>query len=322
MNISQIRQDARRCLQEGGDGFSKLVLIHAAITAGISVLLMLVNWLSQYIAPEGGLSNMDTQSLLSTGQILLQLITMIAVPFWDAGLIYCSMQLVRGHRSTANELTEGFRRWGPIASSLVIRALIYFMVSTACSFAASLFLSALPLPTSVINDVTAFMEVPTLPLSSGVRLFLVAYSMIYAVGLCVLLIPKLYLHRQVTYRIMDNEPCTGLQSVLHSRILMKGHRHKLLLLDLSFWWFYLLELGISALSITDLLLYELDIVLPIGPEITAWVFPIFALLARWALHYFVKPKLSISYALFYECVFEESLKEPESPKPQKMPWKY
>lgn len=322
MNLAHIRQDASRRLSEDGDGFAKLVLIHSAVTAGASLLLMLVNWLSQYMAPEGGLSNMDTQSLLSTGQILLQMIAMIAVPFWDAGLIYCSMQLIQGKRSSADGLTEGFRRWSPIASSLGIRALIYFMVSTACSFAASLFLSALPLPTSIINDVTAFMEAPALPLSSGVRLFLVAYFLIYSIGLCVLLIPRVYLHRQVVYRIMDNAPCAGLQAVLHSRILMKGHRRKLLLLDLSFWWFYLLELCITVISLGGLLFQDLGIPLPIGPEVAAWVFPIVAFLARLALRYFAKPKLVISYALFYQGVLDESLKEPEPPKPQKMPWKY
>ena len=322
MNLSQLRQDANRRLHEDGDGFSRLILIHSAVTAGVSVLLMLVNWLSQYMATEGGLSNFDTQSLLSTGQILLQMIAMIAVPFWDAGLIYCSMQLTQGKRSSVNDLTEGFRRWSPIASSLGIRALIYFMVSTVCSFAASLFFSALPLPTSVINDLSAFMESPTFPLSSGVRIFLAAYSLIYLLGLCVLLIPRLYLHRQVAYRIMDNTPCTGLQSVLHSRILMKGHRRELLLLDLSFWWFYLLELCVIVFSLGNLLLQELGILLPIGPDVAAWVFPIIALLAQLVLYYFAKPKLSLSYALFYKRVFEESLREPEPPKPQKMPWKY
>lgn len=318
MNLSQIRQEAGLRLKENGNGFNKLVLIHTAVTAGVSFLLMLITWLSQYIAPEGGLSNMDTQTLLSTGQTLLQLLSMIAVPFWDAGLIYCALRLIRGKSSTAGTLTEGFRRWGTIASSLGIRGLIYFITGMACSFASSMLISALPLPPSVIEELTAFLEAPSLPLSSSVRIFLVFYFVAYSASLCVLLIPKLYLHRQVIYRIMDDTPCSGFEAVLHSRVLMKGHRRKLLLLDLSFWWFYLLELGIGFLSMSDLILTELTAAIPYAD----CVFPIAALLAQLALYWFAKPKLAVSYALFYQHVYNDSLKEPEPHQSKRMPWKY
>jgi uncharacterized membrane protein len=322
MNLSQIRREADQHLRENGNYFPKLVLIHTIVTAGASLLLMLINWLSQYIAPDGGLSNMGTQDLLSTCQILLQLISMLAVPFWDAGLIYCALRLIQGQRSTSVHLAEGFRRWGPIASSLLIRGLIYYLVCSACLFGSSLILSALPLPSSIISELSAFIEAPNLPLSGSVRIFMVTFAVIYLINLCVLLVPRLYLHRQVVYRIMDTEPCNGLQAVLHSRILMKGHRRKLLLLDLSFWWFYALDLGISMLSMSNLILEELGIVLPIESESAAWLFPIIALLARIGLYFFAQPKLSVSYGLFYQQAYEDSLKEPEPPAPKKMPWKY
>lgn len=322
MNLSHIRQEAASRLQEDGGGFRKLVLIHTAVTAGVSLLLMLVSWSTQYIAPEGGLSNMGTQDLLSTCQILLQLICMIAIPFWDAGLIYCALGLTRNIHTGADGLTEGFRRWSPIASSLGIRGVIYFAVSTVCSFASSLLLSYLPLPQSIIQELTEFAEAPVFPLSSGVQMVMIVYILVYCINLCVLLIPRLYLHRQVVYRIMDDRSCGGLQAVLHSRMLMKGQRLKLLRMDLSFWWFYLLELVISGISVAHLLLPELGIQLPMSDELAAWVFPIAALLGQLGLYYLAKPKLVVSYALFYQSVLEESQKEPEPPKPKRMPWSY
>ena len=66
MTLSQLRLEASLRLQKDQRGFSKLVLINVVITAGSSLLLMLVSWLSQYIAPEGGLSNMGTQTMLAT----------------------------------------------------------------------------------------------------------------------------------------------------------------------------------------------------------------------------------------------------------------
>ena len=319
MNLSQIRQDADYRLQQNDGSFSKLILFHTAITAGASVLLMLVNWLSQYITPGGGLSNMDAQNLLSTGQVLLQLLITIATPLWEAGLIYCTLQLIKNRSCTADNLPEGFRRWGPVASSLVIRGLIYFAVCIGCYFLTSLVISFIPFSPSILADLAAFIEAPTLPLSDGVRTFLLVLCVAYIASLCVLLIPKLYLHRLVVYRIVDDAPCGGLQAVLHSRILMKGHRKTLLLLDLSFWWFYLLEFCIGLLSIGYLFLSGLGIALPISTKAAAWLFPLSALLARIALYWFAKPKLAISYALFYQEIFEQSLKEPELPQPPQMP---
>ena len=108
---------------------------------------------------------------------------------------------------------------------------------------------------------------------------------------------------------MDDKPCGGLQAVLHSRILMKGHRKELFLLDLSFWWFYLLELGIFILSAGNLLLSAMGIALPLSDAVAAWVFPLIALLAYLALHWLAKPKLEITYALFYRDIYEKGLKE-------------
>lgn len=318
MNLSQLRQEAKRRLREDGDSFHKLVLIHTTVTAGVSLLLMLITWLSQYIAPEGGLSNMGTQTLLSTGQTLLQLISMIAIPFWDAGLIFCALRLVQGHNSTPSMLTEGFRRWGSIGASLIIRGLIYFSVTLACSFASSIIISMLPLPSSVLTEVTAFVEAPAFPLSSGVKIVMVIYLVAYVASLCVLLLPKVYLHRLAVYQIMDNKKCGGMQAVLYSRLLMKGNRRKLLLLDLSFWWFYLLELLISTLSMCSLIFPELTATIPYAD----WVFSIAALLGQLILYWLAKPKLTVSYALFYQAVVEDSLKEPEPPHPKRMPWKY
>ena len=322
MNLSQIRQEASQRLNENKNNFSKLVLINAAVTAGVSLLLMLVSWLSQYIAPEGGLSNMGVQTMIATVQTLLQMVSIMIVPFWDAGLIFCALRLVRKQSNTPATLLEGFRRWGPIASSLLIRGLIYFFTLMACSFASSLLLSLMPMPPTVLDELTAFMEAPALPLTNGVQTLMIIYLVIFCIGLCILLFPKLYLHRQIAYRIMDDESCAGMQAVLHSSMLMKGRRRKLALLDLSFWWFYLLELCISLLPMGNLLLPELGIALPMSPEVSALVFTVISLAARLILYYFAKPKLAVSYALFYQQLSEQSLNEPAPPKPKRKPWRY
>lgn len=322
MNLSQIRQEANQRLQENDSSFRKLVLIHAAVTAGVSLLLMVVTCLSKYIAPQGGLSNMGTQDLLSTVQAMLRIGSTIAIPFWNAGLVFCALCLLRGKDHPPSTLIEGFRRWRTIAASLLIRGLTYFFVMIGCSFISSFATSILPLSPTLIEELNAFMEAPAFPLSTEMLFFLGACLVIYIASLCVLLVPKVYQHRLVTYRIMDDEPCTGLQSVIRSSYLMKDKRKQLLLLDLSFWWFYLLELLVSVLSIGDLVIARLNISLSIGAETAAWVFPIVALLARLVLYWYAKPKLAATYAVFYQRATVESTNEQEPPKPKQMPWTY
>lgn len=322
MKLSQLRQEAGKQLQENGNGFSRLILLHTAISAGVSLLLMLITWLSQQWATEGGLGNMGIQTLLTTGQTMLQLINMIAVPFWDAGLIFCSLRLLRRQSNSLYTLAEGFRRWGPIGSSLVIQGLIYFFITMASSLASSFIVSALPLPPSLLDDLTAFVEAPAFPLTDSVKIFLALYMVVYAATLFIFLIPKVYLHRLISYKIMDVEPCSGIQAVMYSRTIMRGHRKKLFLLDLHFWWFYLLELIISIISTGNSILTEFGIPLPINADVALWIFPIAALLMRLVLYYFAKPRLIVSYAVFYQKVSEGSLSEPETPQPKRMPWKY
>ena len=322
MNLSQIRQQANQHLKENDGSFRKLVLIHTAVTAGISLLLTVVTWLSQFIAPQGGLRNMGTQDLLTTVQAMLRIISTIAIPFWNAGLIFCSLRLLRKQDHPSSALLEGFRFWKPITSSLLLRGLTYFFALIGCYFISSIIVSILPLSSTLIEDLNAFLEAPSFPLSTEMKVYLGACLVIFAASLCVLLVPKLYLHRLVTYRIMDEDPCTGLQSIIRSSYLMNNKRKQLLLLDLHFWWFYLLELMAIVLSMGDLILAQFNVSLPIGTQTASWVFPITALIVRLVLYWYAKPKLAATYAIFYQKANEESTKEQEPPKPRHIPWTY
>lgn len=320
MRISQLKQQAGNILGRDPD-FRKLVVLHSLISAGVSVLLMVISWLSSYLAPDGSLSTMDTLVLMDTIQATLQLFSILAVPFWDAGLIFCALRSIRGRKHGFSSLAEGFFRWFPFLGAGLVLSFIYFLVSTACSTVTGILLSFLPLPPSVYEGVLVFMENPTFPLEGGVLVYALAYFGMYLLSLCVILIPNWYLHRLVSYRIMDDEPCGGLKAVLQSRLGMRGNRRRLFLLDLSYWWFYLLEALIMALSVGDLFLAQLGITLPwLSTEAAGWIFPLMSLAAQVLLHWLAKPRMSLSYALFYQSTGDPQ--EPTATKPRRMPWKY
>lgn len=322
MNLTQIRQEAQQKLQENESTFRKPVLIHAAGIAGVSLLLLLISYLAQSFSTQGGLSNMGTQNLLSTAQTLLQMVNIIALPFWNAGLIFCALRMLRRKEHSGATLMEGFRRWGPIAGSLLYRGVIYFLVIMGCYFLSSIAISMLPLPTSLINSLVAFVEKPVFPLSTDVLIYLGICMAVYLISMCVLLIPKMYLHRLSVYQIMDDVPCGGFQSVMRSSYLMKGHRKNLFLLDLSFWWFYLIELLISLLSLGDLILTAFEISLPFSAQTAALLFPILGLLVRLVLYYYAQPILSATYAVFYEKISQEHTNNQAPVDPKPMPWKF
>lgn len=310
MNLSQIRQEAEERLQQDQGHFSQLVFVHTAITAGASLLLMLLSWLSSSINPGGGLSNMDAQNLLSTGQTMLQFAIGILSPIWEAGLIFCALKLIGRQEYTNRDLTSGFRRWGAILSSLILRGLIYFGICMACYFASSILLTFVPMPGSVMTDLETFLAAPSFPLATSLYYLMGVFGLIFAITLCCVLVPRVYLHRLVEYRIMDCDSCGGMQAIFHSRVLMKGHRKELFFLDLSFWWYYLLEAGILALSLGYLFFPGLGM----SADVAIWVFTVISLLAQLALYRFAKPKLAITYGIFYQKIFEESTKQPDIPQ--------
>lgn len=310
MNLSQIRQEADEHLQQSDGHFSHLVFIHSAIAAGASMLTLLISWLATSISPGGGLSNMDAQNMLSTIHTLFRLAITVATPMWQASLIFCTLRFIRDKECAGGDLKEGFRRWGPILSSLILRSIIYFGIILVSYFISCLIISFMPIPNRVYMEFNAFIAAPTSHMSAELLYLLGLSTLVFIVTLCCLLIPKLYFHRLVEYRIMDNCRYGGLAAILHSRILMKGHRKELFLLDLSFWWFYLLEAGVVILSVAYMFIPNLNM----NVQVAAFASTAVALLAQLILYRFARPKLMITYALYYQQVCEAGTKETAAPQ--------
>ena len=54
-------------------------------------------------------------------------------------------------------------------------------------------------------------------------------------------------------------------------------------------------------------------------QVAAFASTLIALLAQLVLYRFAKPKLAITYALFYQKVYEDSTKAPAAPQVQQFP---
>lgn len=320
MNIRELKRTANERLRGAAASPTKLVAIHTGVTVALSLVLTVISSGMGEIGAEGGLSNMGTQSVIATIQVVLQLAYAVAQPFWAAGLIFAAMGLARQQTVTPGCLLEGFRRFRPIMVTLIWRCIQYFAVGFASAYLCSFLLTWIPLP-QVFNDAAQqFVENPTEPMPDAVKMLMAAYMIVFVVVYGVLVLPIYYRYRAVEYLILDDPELGGLRAMHESRMLLRGKRLKLFRLDLSFWWFYLLDLLVSAVFCGDLILLALGVALPMSEMLAAWIFPIVGLACRFGLYVWAKPKMAVTYALYYDSLCDP---EPEQPKqPPKMPWKY
>ena len=119
-------------------------------------------------------------------------------------------------------------------------------------------------------------------------------------------LPVFYGFRMVPFCIADNSQRSGLVILKESRTMMKGNRLSLFKLDLSFWWFFLLEGLISVVAYLDLILPILGITLPWSDTISYYGFYILSLVAQVALYWAYLNKVTISRAVFYDAIRPEN----------------
>lgn len=325
MDIRTLKQNVGQILRGADQPPKRLVLIHTGIALGVSLLLGLISFvLDRGVSIDGGLSGMDTQVALATVQTVLGLASMVAMPFWQAGLVFAAIGYLRGRRVETRDLTAGFRRFKPILTSGLMMGLQYLGRGFVGMYISSTLVVMTPFAAPAYKLTAMLQENPNLDLSTvnmeGMETFLAAYLVIFLVVYAALILPVFYRYRMVPYVIMDRPEAGGIAAMFLSRAMMRGRRMKLFKLDLSFWWFYALELLLAAVSMGDMILMAAGVVLPVPAEAAYWGCQLLAAAGQLGLYYLAKPKLEVAYALCYE-----SFSVPEEPKPRKPvahPWQY
>ena len=156
--------------------------------------------------------------------------------------------------------------------------------------------------TTILNNGITFDEATLAAASAAVwPLFL-----IFAVVFTVVGLPVFYSFRMVNFCIADNSQRSGLVILKESRNMMRGKRLSLFKLDLSFWWFFLLESLIRALAYLDILLPMVGITLPWSDTISFYGFYILSLGAQVVLYWAYLNRVTVSQAVFYDAIRPEA----------------
>ena len=290
MDIPMHKYEAENALSASIYPPRQLVTIHAGAAAVLSLILTAISWFLSSQTGTGGIGGLGAQAALSTAQTAVQLVAALITPFWSAGLTYCALNLARKQTTEPASLLEGFRRWRPLLSSMLLMGFRYLTTG----FIAAYLASALAMILQAMSE----------------ALFMAIFFGVFAV----LATPLFFRWRLVHYIIMDEPEAGGLKAMFMSRAMMEGRKLELFRLDLSFWWFYALEfltvaIGSAGAFMTDAMAF--------------WGVTLLSLAGQFALYVWAKPKLAVTYALAYETLRQPPAPNAEPPHPEKPhPWSY
>lgn len=290
----------------------RIILIHTAVSLGIMLLVAVLDFvLSGQIENTGGLSGLGTRSVLTTVQSILQMVQMAVLPFWEIGYLYAAMKMAVKEPAEPGTLLEGFRRFGPLFRIMLLKGLIFLVLGFVCTYVATQIFVMTPLSTPMLEAMAPVLNDPTLMESAAGEEALMQVVdqalddamlpllIITGILLCLVYIPISYRLRLVNYSVLENPREGALVAFRRSFRLMRGNCLEMFLLDLSFWWYYLLQILINLVCYGDLILSLAGVSLPWSGELSFFLFYILALAGQFVLYFLARNKVEVTYVTAY-----------------------
>ena len=296
-----LKKKASNRLQSGNDP-KKVVLVYAGIVALSSLVVTVVqDLLDSQISQTGGIQNIGTRSMLTTADTVLTIVQLLLVMCLTLGYTGSMLRIARGQYASPNSLKAGGERiW-----VLLRTRLLQMLIMTAAAFALCFLVVNVCLLTPLSNRMIAVMGTVSAEALLADDLALMGlYSamlplmLIYLVALVPLLWYFSCTYRMVDYLLIDRPQLGAFGVLRESRRMMQGNMKMMLRVDLSFWWYYLLQALVSVLIYLNMVLALFAIGLP--PEVLYWGTVALYLAADFALRYFFSNKVAVTYALFYD----------------------
>ena len=309
----QLKQTASENLQKAKNQ-REILLLYAAGMLGLSCLNLVIQALvSNGISQTGGLIHMGNRSFLSAVSTFLPVLCSIGNLCLGFGYLGGMLRISRGQYASRNALRTGFERFWPLVRMKLLQGLVYLGAGIGASYLSAVIF--------LLSPFSAGFEEQLAPLMSGSSLLtgstdlvlddatLSALStaaipllLIFLVVALALVVPLLYRYRMADLVLLDHPESGAMYALRESRKMMRGNRFGLFRLDLSFWWYYLLSVLVSALAYGDVLLAAAGVSLPMSDTAASFLFYLLYLAADFALLYCFYNKLNVTYALAYNQV--------------------
>lgn len=308
---STLKQRAADALTPHEGNAKRLILLHTGVVITLNFLVLLITFLlDRGIESTGGLSGIQARSILTTAQFMLQLATFVFLPFWQISWVYITLRFTRGECAATADFWKGFRIFRPVIRLTILKALIFAGLIIAGVYAAYFIILATPMAAPLaeamvstndpeamsvaIMDAMAQIELPLILMGGGISLLLCA--------------PFFYRFRVAEYFLLDHPELGARVALRASRQLMRGNGWRMVKLDLSFWWFWLLSALVTAVAYADVLLPTFGIQLPLSADIAFFVAYLVSIPLQLLLYRSCKVQVDSTYAAAYL-----SLIPPEQP---------
>lgn len=317
LNHKNLKASAQNRLENVRSDPRLLVLLNTGLVVLLNLLVSSLNVLLDHqIGSTGGLSGLGTRSVLETIQSLLSYFTMIVTPFWSAGFLYCVIQLTRRQNAEPKDMLAGFRRFPGILLLNLNKFVLLMLVGTAITYISSYIFMFTPFSSELSGIIESMMGSGTLLLADG-TINMQAFSPDVLLHACIplfvifflLFLPAYafisYSLRLSTYLLLEGPKMSGFSAMIMSFRMMKGHRIQMFKLDLSFWWYYVIEALLTVVLYLDMILPLLGITLPFNPTVAFFVFLILYGVLQTAFHLWKKLPVDMTYVLSYEAIVHE-----------------
>ncbi len=302
-----LKAAARSSLENARCDARKLLFIHIGITLGLSALLSLLDYaVEQGIGNTSGLSNMGLRSMLETAQTVLRMAHSLALPFWQMGYLFLTLKLARGESASAGTLLEGFRNFRPIIRYELLCIILITGVVMASTYLSTGIYLMTPFSNAAVEELNALLQTgteDTVALQEAMTLILSNHiwpiAILFAAVCLGIGIPIYYRYRMSDLALVDHPEKGAIHALGSSRKLMRKNCLKLVKLDLSFWWFYLLEALVIAIAYTDALLPAIGVTLPLHEDVQYFLFYFLSLGGQLGIYWLYKNYVSVTYAHAY-----------------------
>lgn len=314
LNPRQLKQEAAHRLSRGPSDPRLQVLLYTGVMVGLNLLVNGLNLLlNEQISGTGGLSGLGARSMLQTVQTLLTYFSAFFSPFWLAGFLYSMIRTARLEQTQPTDMLFGFRRGLRVLSHSLLDFIVLFGVMYVCLMIACYAYLFTPLSNDFAEAMMPLLESGALITADGmINMEVVPMELIYQAGVPVMIIFLLlflpayvflsYCLRLSLYLLLEGPQIGAIGSYIQSLKLMKGHKFQMLKLDLSFWWYYLLEAALAVVCYLDVILPALGIELPFNATVAYFVSLALYGVLQIALYVWKKAEVETTYVLAYEAI--------------------
>lgn len=304
-----LKNKARLRLESGKDP-QRVVMVYAAITLASSLLVTAVRYaLANQISQTGGLSGIGLRSVLSTADNVLPILQTLLVMCLDLGYIAAMLRISRRQYASPMSLKAGTERFWVLLRSRVLLGFIYFGIGLG-SFYLSIFVFMMTPLSRSFTELTAplisggtfdpIMLLEDELLMNAVMRSMIPYFFVYAAVLALLALPVIYQYRLVDYLLVDRPQEGALAAMRRSKIMMRQNRFSLFKIDLSFWWYFLLQLLAATIAYSDVILAAVGVELPFSDTAGFFVSFIVYIAVEFTLLWFFRNQVEVTYALAYD----------------------